>query len=175
MNIVIREATVEDAKTISFIGVTSWKSAYNGIVPNEYLDSLSVEKREKYLEKSMMIPTNRFAIAELDGKAVGMICFYPTQCETPTEGEWELEALYLLPEYWKRGIGRALIQYALHYMRGNHASVCNLWVLADNQRARGFYEKIGFKYTGVEKTITIGGKDLIEVYYQICLQGIDKA
>jgi len=32
MNIVIREATVEDAKTISFIGVTSWKSAYNGIV-----------------------------------------------------------------------------------------------------------------------------------------------
>lgn len=171
MKIMIRKATVEDAKTISFIGVTSWKSAYNGIVPNKYLDSLSVEKREKHLEKSIVVPTNRFAIAELDGQAVGMICFYPIQYETPIEGEWELEAIYILPEYWKRGIGRALIQYTLRYMRENNANVCNLWVLADNQRARGFYEKLGFKYTGIEKIITIGGKDLIEVRYQICVQG----
>jgi GNAT superfamily N-acetyltransferase len=170
MKIFVREATVEDARTISSIGITSWQAAYRGIVPDEYLKALSVEEREKHLVKSLAVPTYRFAIGEVDGQAAGMICFYPSYNETPTEEVWELEALYLLPQYWSIGMGSTLIQYAFQYMRENNASVCNLWVLTDNNRARRFYEYMGLSCTGVEKSITIGGKNLIEVCYSVCFQ-----
>lgn len=167
MKLSIREASTGDTEVISTIGVTSWQAAYRGLVPDEYLDSLSAEEREKHLAKSLAIPTNRFAIAEVEGKSVGMICFYPLCNEKSAGVEWELEAIYLLPQYWNKGIGRALIQYAFQYMIVNNAYVCNLWVLADNQRARKFYESMGMTFSGIEKTVTIGYKDLMAVNYQI--------
>ena len=39
-----------------------------------------------------------------------------------------------------------------------------LWVLQDNHPARRFYESMGGEHVD-EKTITIGGTDLIEVAY----------
>lgn len=169
MRISIRNATLEDAKAISSIGVASWQIAYRGIIPDEYLDSLSVERREKYTAKSLGTSTNRYIIAEADGQAVGMACFYPSYSEEAKD-EWELEAIYLLPNYWGMGIGRELIQYALRYMKEHKARVCKLWVLLDNHRARKFYEHMRLTYSGVEKVIKIGGKDLIEVCYSICFQ-----
>jgi len=169
MTILVREAIVEDAKIISSIGVKSWQAAYRGIVPDEYLNSLSPKQREVHLIKSLSALTYRFAIGELDGQCVGMICFYPKNSEESLEEVWELEALYLLPQYWDRGIGRELIQYAFRYMRGLKVNICNLWVLIDNHRAKRFYEYMGLTCTGKEKTIEIGGKKLIEVCYSICL------
>lgn len=40
-----------------------------------------------------------------------------------------------------------------------------LWVLEDNQNARGFYEKMGFRKKEVYLDDNIGGKDLREVQY----------
>lgn len=40
-----------------------------------------------------------------------------------------------------------------------------LWVLEDNHRARKFYEKYGFIYSGVSMDAIIGGKDVREVLY----------
>ena len=39
-----------------------------------------------------------------------------------------------------------------------------LWVLKDNHPARRFYELMGGEYVA-QKTITIGGTDLIEMAY----------
>lgn len=169
MNILIREATVDDAKTISSIGVSSWLVAYRGIIPDEYLNSISIENREKHVAQSIMVSNNHFIIAEADGQPVGMACFYPSLIEITVKDVWELEALYLLPQYWCKGVGRELIQYAFRYMRDHKARVCNLWVLADNHRTKRFYEHMGLTYTGIEKALSIGGKELIEVRYSICL------
>jgi GNAT superfamily N-acetyltransferase len=167
MQLIVREANEGDARAISLIGVKSWQAAYQNIIPNEYLNSLSAEKREIHLSKSLAIPTIRFAVSEMEGLPVGMICFYPLQDEKSPSVEWELEALYVLPHYWNKGIGRSLIQYAFQYMIINNASACNLWVSADNQRARKFYENMGMVFSEEEKIITIGGKNLIEVRYKI--------
>lgn len=169
MEVLIRQATIDDTKVISLIGVASWKSAYRGIVPDEYLDSLTVEKRERYITASLANTAKHFVIAEADGRAVGMACFYPSCNGTTNKEVWELEAIYVLPQYWDKGIGRILINHVFQYMREHNAFVCILWVLNDNYHAKGFYEHICLTNTGVEKTINIGGKDLIEVCYSICL------
>ena len=41
----IRPATVEDAPALAQVHVTSWRETYRGLVPDAYLDSLSVPER----------------------------------------------------------------------------------------------------------------------------------
>ena len=41
----LRLATIEDAETIATIHVRTWQSANEGIIPAQYLDSLSIQER----------------------------------------------------------------------------------------------------------------------------------
>ena len=60
----------------------------------------------------------------------------------------ELDGLFVEPEMWGGGIGRALINAAAHQARLRGLS---LTVLA-NPSARGFYESCGFSVEGEEPT-----------------------
>jgi RimJ/RimL family protein N-acetyltransferase len=42
-------------------------------------------------------------------------------------------------------------------------SEVTLWVFAQNQRAIGFYRKLGYEFDGAEKTVQFGGVSLSEV------------
>ena len=42
----IRRPTVDDAPDIASIHVSAWQAAYRGIVPDAFLDALSVDQRE---------------------------------------------------------------------------------------------------------------------------------
>ena len=169
--IIVRKAGIKDALIISSIGVSSWQAAYRGIISDTYLDSLSVEKKEVQLAKSFAIPENQFAVAEIDNQAVGMMCFRPDYRKENIKEQdcWEIEAIYVLPQYWRIGIGRALIKYAFRHMKSININSCGLWVLVENHRARKFYETIGFYPSGIERPISIGGKELIEMHYTIDL------
>ena len=43
--VVIREATPDDARAIAEVHVASWRWAYRGDLPAEFLDGLSVDDR----------------------------------------------------------------------------------------------------------------------------------
>jgi GNAT superfamily N-acetyltransferase len=57
--------------------------------------------------------------------------------------EQRLRHLGVRPEQWGRGLARRAVERA--------AGVRRLWVLRDNQRARGFYEHLGWAPTGAEQ------------------------
>jgi hypothetical protein len=42
----IRQAILEDAEAIAKVHVASWQAAYKGLMPAEFLASLSVERRK---------------------------------------------------------------------------------------------------------------------------------
>ena len=76
----------------------------------------------------------------------------------------ELYALYLLPTWWSAGVGRALMTSVLDALRGGRCRRVVLWVLADNARARRFYERAGFTVDGGTNILTgLGG--VLEVRY----------
>jgi len=60
---------------------------------------------------------------------------------------FDLDGLFVEPDHWGRGIGRALVQDAT--LRAGGAA---LTVLA-NPRAEGFYLRLGFAVTGPEQTL----------------------
>jgi ribosomal protein S18 acetylase RimI-like enzyme len=59
----------------------------------------------------------------------------------------ELYALFVHPEYWGTGAGRALTDAALTDLRNADCSAVWLLVLEANTRARCFYQRYGFTET----------------------------
>jgi ribosomal protein S18 acetylase RimI-like enzyme len=63
----------------------------------------------------------------------------------PTTGE--LYALFVHPDHWGTGTGRALADAACADLRECGCDTVQLWVLEANNRARRFYARYGFVET----------------------------
>lgn len=63
-------------------------------------------------------------------------------------GEWEIIALWVAPEARGRGIGEALVYFALAWARDSGAERVVLWVTTENPGAARVYERCGFAREG---------------------------
>ena len=61
--------------------------------------------------------------------------------------------MYVRPQFWGRGIGRALYDACLGYLREQDFELATLWVLDRNARAREWYERLGWRITGGYKPV----------------------
>lgn len=62
--------------------------------------------------------------------------------------------MYILKDYYGKGIGDQLMQAALNELMDFQEVY--LWVLAENRRAIAFYQKMKFVFDGAEKIIDLG-------------------
>ena len=81
-------------------------------------------------------------VAELDGRAVGFSAILTE------EGHLELDGLFVEPDLWRRGIGAALVDVAVHEARRRGQAM----MVVANPAALGFYEKCGFIIEGEAET-----------------------
>jgi ribosomal protein S18 acetylase RimI-like enzyme len=82
----------------------------------------------------------------------------------------ELYALYVTPAWWSTGTGRALMGSVLAALEAERYRRVVLWVLADNARARRFYERAGFAADGGTNILAgLGG--VLELRYTRPLEG----
>jgi len=163
--IAIRKAVVEDASAIATVHVAAWRETYRGIVSDEVLKNLSVQRRTEQWTNSLSDETHAYHhafVAELDGQVAGFSCYGLPQ-EKGSEFDGELFAIYILKAAHKQGLGRMLVQAVVNGLREQGRKSMMVWVLRDNP-ARGFYERLGGDYL-YEKPIEIGEKMLMEVAY----------
>ncbi len=62
-----------------------------------------------------------------------------------------LRHLAVHPDHWGRGWGRRCVEVAVAAMAAAGTAHPRLWVLTDNHRARGLYEHLGWRPTGVTR------------------------
>ena len=143
MNIRIKKMeTDEDIRGKAYVHWKGWHEAYPGLVSQEYLDKLTLEKCEKMAYSW----TDGILIAKDGERVVGFVGYGDRGEEAPDVGE--IFALYVLSAYYGTGVGQQLMEAGLEQLKG-YPQVC-LWVLKDNARAIRFYEKCGFRATGEE-------------------------
>lgn len=152
--------TKEMASTVSHIYALSWKTAYRNIVPQAYLDDLSLERWTPFLENS---PEDGFAIK--DHGELAAISYIGSAKDTAMQGWGEIRSIYVLPQHFYKGYGKKLLSFVLSELRNNGFEKVYLWVLEDNMQARNFYERNGFAANGDKENMTIGGKDLVKIRY----------
>ncbi len=166
---VVRPARPDDAAGIATAHVRSWQSAYRGIVPVAVLDSLSIDRRASWWrgELTEMAPPTACWVVERSGRVVGFASIGAARGDSASPGVAELFAIYLEPEAWSQGLGRALMDQAVAGLRGGGFREAILWVLADNARGRRFYELAGWRPDGATMDWETSGATLPEVRYRI--------
>ena len=166
MDIRIGEAKPKDAAAIARVHVDTWRTAYAGILPDDFLDSLQYANSEAVWSAAIAAdrPGACLLVAETaEDEVVGFAYGAPEREGKPVY-RGEIFAIYVLQAYQRQGAGRRLFSAAARRLHKAGFDAFLLWVLKDNLPARQFYESLGGAYLA-EKTITIGGTDLVEVSY----------
>lgn len=141
---IIRRATENDVITIANLHAESWRSAYRGILSDDYLDSRAHQERlaawqERFSGNS---PSSMFVLlADMTSYIAGFVCVFP---EKDAVFGSLLDNLHVAPQVTGQGIGRQLLSEAARYLltSGSHSGMY-LWVIEQNRKARRFYEKAG--------------------------------
>ena len=156
----IRRAKAADSGIMADIHCRSWSAAYSGLLPEEAIRQKNATRSALW---SRLLQTEQtgaasYFLAEMNGTPAGMISFGAYR-EKPTSSMGEIHAIYLLPEWFRRGIGTALLDFAMRELKKlEYQQVC-LWALSTNRNAIAFYEKNGFvqdlcKQEFIGKTVT---------------------
>jgi ribosomal protein S18 acetylase RimI-like enzyme len=161
----LRLATIEDADTIAVIHVRTWQSAYEGMVPAQFLASLSIQERAEMWRTIIAEHHGTVLLASVPDGQVGFVSYGPSRDEDGRQ-KAEIYAIYVLPQFSHQGIGGELLEEAERRLEGQHFIAFTLWVLEENAQARQFYEARGFRLDGGRRQEIIGGSLLTEVRYE---------
>lgn len=172
MAVTIRQPTEADADGIGSVHVRAWQGAYAGLMPDDYLSSLSVMDRSdmwrRVLIQTLRPKVFRFVAVEPSGVVVGFIEVGPEARTDSAEGG-ELYVMNVDPDAWGTGVGSALHRSALAAMVEAGFVWAILWVHPDNERARRFYESRGWNSDGVTRQETVLGVQVPGLRYSRAL------
>ncbi len=164
MSKIIRKATVLDVEVISKIHASSWKTAYQGIVPQSYLDELKDDFWVATFQN--WLSNHTLTVQLMYEKELPVGCIAYGKARDDKYSAWgEIISIYVLPNYLRKGYGKKMLELALLDMNTSSYQKCYLWVLKENWLARNFYEKNGFQATNDQCTIKIKEKKLTEIRY----------
>ena len=185
----IRPATPNDAQAVARIRVQGWRFAYQGLISQDYLDSLSVaEDTERMRGYLSQLPQNslpsrsasvqgssdgekRSFMLAVRGDAVLGFCRFSAapnkidRAERAVPGgtmNGRLHSLYIDPDSLGQSIGHTLMNHALSTFAAWGCERATLWVLEGNSRAISFYERQGWRCTGATKVDRSFGLCLVE-------------
>jgi GNAT superfamily N-acetyltransferase len=149
--LMIRPADLDDINTIGFLAQQIWPDTYGGIVPPEQLKyMLKLIYSPRSLRRQMVDERHQFLIVEQTDEPIG----FASWSVTGDPGIFKLHKLYVLPGRQGKGLGRTLLQFIFETIRPEGATRLRLNVNRFN-KARQFYERMGFAVTG-EEDIDIG-------------------
>ena len=163
MEIIIRKALPVDALGVAQVHVKSWQETYRGLISDEYLDNLSVEKREKmwrhWFEEDREDSVS--LVAETSAEEIVGFVDGGNVRDDEVVFKGELYALYVLKTYQGRGLGRRLFEEFRRGMQAIGKTSFYLWVLAENPTL-DFYRHLGGREHH-KRLIEIGGQNLTEM------------
>lgn len=134
--LIVRPARVSEQEALEAL---QWRASLNN--PGDR-DALLAHQDAIQLPRQQ-IEDGRVFVAEVAGSVKGFAAILPRD-----DGDVELDALFVEPEVWRQGIGRALVEYCVQ--EASRTDACSLRVVG-NPHAEGFYNACGFKKDGVKQ------------------------
>jgi GNAT superfamily N-acetyltransferase len=143
-SVTLTPATRADAAAIALLHAQSWRSAYRGLLTDEYLDDQVLHDRTAFWSKRFGAPNpeRRLVLKALDESTLlGFVCVLLD--EEPAWGA-RLDNLHVVPGHKGTGVGYALFQAAREWTaRAQPEWSMHLWCIERNVVARRFYDRQG--------------------------------
>jgi len=161
----IRPVVAQDFAMIAAIHAASWRSAYRGILRDQFLDKdIDTNRAALWRERLSNKPANHFGyIAVVDDRVVGF--GYAFGAEDDRWGTL-VDNLHVLPECKGAGLGRRLLGAIAEEASERYADAgIHLWVFEKNHPARTFYERLGAKSVERVEIVPPGGGVAAEFRY----------
>jgi ribosomal protein S18 acetylase RimI-like enzyme len=146
--LVLREATAADVPALAALGRDSFTATFGHLYAASDLAAFLAETHdEAAVARRLADPARVYRLAEVDGALAGYVQLvvaggldYPTGAARPVT----LSQLYCAPAATGRGIGAALLAWALAEARARGADEMRLSVWSGNHGAQRFYARHGF-------------------------------
>ena len=136
----VRPASARDAKAIAEIHVATWQATYKDLMPDDYLKTMTLDKRQAYWREAIEYSEPQLLVATENDKVVGFVGFDRSRDAGTKSSVGEIWALYVLPAHWGQGVGVALWDGAREGLKEEGCTQVTLWVLLHNERALRFFE-----------------------------------
>lgn len=140
----LRRAVAADEAAIARLHADSWRTAYRGILRDEFLDETVIaNRREVWSARFSEIDRadQLILVYEERGEIQAFVCAF-----LDADPEWGtlIDNLHVTPGLKGKGLGRQLISAVAENVK-QHGLHCmlHLWVYEQNTGARGFYERMG--------------------------------
>jgi GNAT superfamily N-acetyltransferase len=177
--VTLRDAIDADCAAIARLHAESWRSAYRGILSDEYLDSRAHSDRAALWQSRFSERASKpffVILAEIGSQLAGFACVFPN--EDQVYGAF-VDNLHVTPQLTRQGIGRRLLNAVglrliadqshakqphtdqAHSSHG-HAGIY-LWAIEQNLNARRFYSRVGAVEVGSEAFAMPDGRTVREV------------
>ena len=139
----IREANAEDIEPIASLYVMNWKKTYVGLLPDNFLNGLTVNDEIKKWQEYLTKEKHRIFVAYENESFLG---FSACKEDEELKNCLYLDSLHVSETSRGKGVGTKLINtvgsYA--YIKGyEHMSIC---IVKGNDNAKRIYEKMGAKH-----------------------------
>ncbi len=143
VEIILRKAAQTDVQEIAKIHVSSWKSAFDGLMPEGYINGFTVSSRVEEWQRTIKNNTESVVVAESGNKVVGFMSYsvHPENAEIT-----ELSKLYLCPSVYGRRLGSKFLAHLELESQAVGTKTIILYVLDNNEAAIQFYSKHGFEF-----------------------------
>ena len=155
-------ANREDATGVTKVQVDSWRTTFKGIVPDDFLNNLSYDKREP-IWKRAIIENNLYIAEDENGHVIGFSAGGKERTGNYKTYLGELYTIFILKEHQGKGLGRSLVKLVVDDLKRNNLNSMVIWVIKENPACQ-FYEALGGKEIDT-RVIEIGGQKLSEVAY----------
>lgn len=163
----VRAATLDDVDALGRVHAASWRVAYADLGPS-FLAQVEATERASVWERVLGDPSahGEVVVSTVDGAITGLVNTRASRDADAPASQGEVVALYVAPEAWGTGCGRALMAAALDALRARGFGEAILWVLSTNTRARRFYEIAGWFADGATMEAEFRGIPVTEVRYR---------
>jgi GNAT superfamily N-acetyltransferase len=165
----IRHASPDDAAAMADLNVRAWREAFAGALHPEVLEAQDPGRLRRWWEEALPSTEPAFTgVAIEDGRVVGFVHAGPPRDADLDPGRFhEIWGLYVDPGRARRGIGSALLAWAVAAIEAGPWEAATLWTLRDVAATRCFYEAMGWRADGAEKVQrSASGHPLPQVRYR---------
>ncbi len=160
METTIRRIELKDAAALSELSKKTFYDTFTGTCTEEDMQHfLEGYFNIEQVKKELADENDFYFFIEANGKPAGYLRLMEDYRNFDLMKQWkalELKRIYIDTAFHGKGLAQQLMAFAENFARGNKYEVVWLGVWEHNNRAKKFYEKMGFEDSGHTHNFPIG-------------------